>query len=224
MSAALDADVFAVVVAVRRADEAKTRLAGALSADARRALVHAMLDDVLAAARRAHGGALYVLTPDDAYAATAARYEATLLPDAGRGFNIAVCAAVGHAALRDAPGALILPVDIPQVRSDDLRSVLAALAAPDAQVVLVPSADGGTAALGLRPPSVMAPHFGIDSAAAHRATARAAGLTLRELSPPSLAADIDTPADLAAVRDRVGPATGAVLATLPAGWPDGPAR
>lgn len=213
------ADAFAIVVAVRRADEAKTRLAGAFGADTRRALVYAMLDDVLAAARAAHAGALYVLTPDESYGPTAARHGASLLPDRGRGFNPAVCAALTLPALRDLPGALILPVDLPQARADDLRTVLDALATGAAEVVLVPSADGGTAALGLRPPSVMAPHFGEQSAAAHRAAARAAGVTLRELHPASLAADIDTPEDLAAVRDRVGPATRAVLATLVPGWP-----
>lgn len=219
MTTSPPADAFAIVVAVRRAAEAKTRLATAFGAETRRALVRAMLDDVLAAARAAHAGPLYVLTPDEAYSEIAARHNATLLPDGGRGFNPAVCTAVLLPALRAVSGVLILPVDIPQARADDLHDVLETLIAGDADVVLVPSADGGTAALGLRPPSVMAPHFGEQSAAAHRAAASAAGLALRELHPDSLAADVDTPEDLAAVRERVGPATRAVLAALAPGWP-----
>ncbi len=115
------------------------------------------------------------------------------------------------------------PPNLPQLRGDDVADVLAALsrdAAADstAGAVLVPSADGGTSALGLRPPGALAPAFGPGSAAAHRDAARAAGLPLHELHPPSLAVDIDTPADLMAVRDRVGPATRKVFAHLPAAW------
>lgn len=206
----------AIVVAVRRPEQAKSRLAGALPLALRRDLVRAMLDDVLAAARAAHPGPLYVVTPDDGYLAVAARHDAALIPDAGDGFNAAVRAALASPALAAASAVLVLPADLPQLRAADVAAVLDALA--DDPVVLVPSADGGTSALGLHPPDALAPAFGPGSADAHRDAARAAGLAVRELHPASLAADIDTPRDLIAVSDRVGPATGAVFARLPASW------
>jgi 2-phospho-L-lactate guanylyltransferase len=206
----------AILVAVRRPEQAKSRLAGALAPALRRDLVRAMLDDVLAAARAAHDGPLFIVTPDEGYGAIAARHGAALIPDDGDGFNAAVCASLAGDALATARAVLVLPADLPQLRADDVAAVLAAL--DGAPVVLVPSADGGTTALGLRPPDGLAPAFGPGSAEAHRAGARAAGLPVHELRPPSLAADIDTPADLIAVADRVGPATRAVLPRLPEAW------
>ncbi|MSQ42519.1 MAG: 2-phospho-L-lactate guanylyltransferase [Dehalococcoidia bacterium] len=206
-----------ILVAARRAAVAKSRLAGALSAELRRDLVRAMLDDVLTAARAAHAGDLVVVTPDDDYRALAERHGARLLLDDGTGFNAAICTALADPSVRRASAALVMPADLPQLEAADVRCVLDALAAVD--VVLVPSGDGGTAALGLRPPDRMAPCFGVASADAHRAQAARAALVLRELRPRSLAADVDEPADLLAVRDRVGAATRAVVARLPASWP-----
>jgi len=211
-----------ILVAARRAAEAKSRLASALPPELRRALVRAMLDDVLAAARAAHPGDLAVVTPDEDYRAVAERHGARLVLDGGDGFNAAVCSALAGPAVRGAAAVVVMPADLPQLEAPDVRRVLEALA--EADVVLVPSADGGTAALGLRPPDRMPPRFGPASAEAHRQQAARAGLALRELRLRSLSADVDTPSDLLAVRDRVGPATREVVARLPAGWPPPEAR
>lgn len=197
-----------VVVPVKQLELAKSRLRE-LGDAACRALVLAMLEDVLDAVRTASVGPIFLLSSEPAYDEVAARYGASRLPDAASTYNGAVTAALGNAPLAASERVLIIPADLPTVRPGAIRDLAGALDA--AHVVLVASADGGTSALGLRPPAAIAPGFGIDSAATHRRRAAAAGLLLAELSLPDLAIDVDTPADLRAVAAHVGPATARVL-------------
>ncbi|MSQ30872.1 MAG: 2-phospho-L-lactate guanylyltransferase [Dehalococcoidia bacterium] len=201
----------AIVVAVQQAARAKSRLSADITDDLREALVLAMLDDVLAAARAGHAGLLVVVSADPAYDAVARAHDAEVLRDAGEGYRAAAAFAVAHLADR-VEAVLILPGDLPQVRPADIASALAAIEANG--VLLVPLEDGGTAALGLRPLDAIAPAFGPDSAALHRAAAQAAGLRLVEARYDSMRVDVDTRADLDAVRAGAGPATRAVLARL----------
>ena len=61
----------------------------------------------------------------------------------------------------------------------------------------------GTNGLLLTPPDAITPSFGPGSCERHHALARAAGLTCRLEHPPTLLLDIDTGADLAALRRRL---------------------
>ena len=68
----------------------------------------------------------------------------------------------------------------------------------------------GTNGLLLTPPDAIAPSFGPDSCERHRALARSRGAVCRIERPASLLLDIDTGADLAALRERLsGALTGA---------------
>jgi 2-phospho-L-lactate guanylyltransferase len=205
-------DRLAVIVPVKPLERAKTRLAAALGNAARRALVPAMLDDVLAAVRAAHDGPLLLISTDSRYDETAARHEARRVPDGSPGYNGAVGAALQLDAVAAAGAALILPADLPQLRPDAVRTLAQAL--EQAAVVLVPSADAGTSALGMRPPDAIRLAFGPDSAAAHRRLARQAGLVLAEPPLPAIAIDIDTLDDLRSVAPHAGPATTAALEQL----------
>lgn len=200
----------AVVVAVQDAGRAKSRLGAHLDPSQRRSLVQAMLDDLLTAVRGAHVGRIVVISPVNGYDAVAHGHDADVLRDPGTGYLPAVMLGLAHVAEHAA--ALVLPGDLPQARSEDVARLLEALRT--AAVVLAPSVDGGTCALGLRPPGMMAPAFGPESASRHREAALAAGLTLLELRLPSLNRDVDTIEDLQAVWGDVGEATAAVLAQL----------
>ncbi len=202
----------AVIVPVKPLERAKSRLAAALGDAARRALVPAMLDDVLAAVRAAHDGPLLLVSTDPRYDGAAATYDARRVPDGTPGYNGAVRAALQLDEVVAAGAALVLPADLPQLRPETVRTLADAL--QRAPVTLAASADGGTSALGMRPPDAMPVAFGPDSAAAHRSLAREAGLALAEPPLPAIAIDVDTPEDLRAVAARAGPATTAVLARL----------
>ncbi|MDP6605913.1 MAG: 2-phospho-L-lactate guanylyltransferase [Dehalococcoidia bacterium] len=205
-------DRLAVIVPVKPLERAKSRLAAALGDSARRTLVPAMLDDVLAAVRAAHDGPLLLVSTDRRYDEAAARYDARRVPDGSPGYNGAVGAALRLDEVVATGAALILPADLPQLLPDAVRTLAQAL--EEAPVVLVPSADAGTSALGMRPPDAMPLAFGPDSADAHRRLAGEAGLALAEPPLPAIAIDIDTLDDLRSVAAHAGPATTAALQRL----------
>ncbi|TAK78588.1 MAG: 2-phospho-L-lactate guanylyltransferase [Dehalococcoidia bacterium] len=206
----MDALNVVVIVAVQDASRAKSRLAAHLDPGQRHSLVQAMLDDLLTAVREVHAGLVFVVSPVTGYDAVAHKHQAEVLRDPGSGYLPAVMLGLAHVANNGA--ALVLPGDLPQARGEDLAALLEALR--HAPVVLAPSVDGGTCALGLRPPGVLTPAFGLDSANRHREAARAAGLQMREFHLPSLSRDVDTIEDLKAVWPHVGGATAAILDQL----------
>ncbi len=79
---------------------------------------------------------------------------------------------------------------------------------PERYVAIVPDRHGtGTNALALSPPDAIEPSFGEGSCARHVAAARAAVIPFNVEELPSLALDLDTPADIVALtmaleRDR----------------------
>jgi 2-phospho-L-lactate guanylyltransferase len=188
-----------VIVLARDPCTAKTRLRGALGPAARAQLAEAMLDDVLAAAVST-GWPVLVVTDARSIAVRARVAGARATVVSARGTRDGARRGVTR-ALRDGAGAvLIVAADVPLVRAADLRRIAAA--GRRSEIVIVPDRGrSGTNALYLRPPSRIAPRFGPASLAAHR---RAAGKTGRVLAVARLGLDVDTPADLDALRRMKG--------------------
>ena len=116
------------------------------------------------------------------------------------GLNAALSDAQDHAA---APGSgvealLIVPADVPLITPADVDDLAAAAAAAPG-VALARSEDGGTNGLCLRPPSVVPPSFGRDSAARHERAAESAAAVFTVVRSERWALDIDWPEDLARV-------------------------
>lgn len=206
------------VVPAKPLAEALGRLEGALSGPERRRLQEAMLADVLGAVRAAPGLVGALVVTGDPGAATLARAGGAGVvaePAPPGGMNAAVAAGLRAAADVGARAALILTGDLPLLAPVDLAALLAA-APPGPGVVLAPSRDGtGTNALLLTPPEILTPALGPGSLARHRAQAERRGIVLALCSRPGLGLDVDTPADLEALR-RAGAsgATGAALRAL----------
>ena len=96
---------------------------------------------------------------------------------------------------------LCVPGDCPALSPAELQALLTVPASGGPEVVIVPDRHGsGTNGLLLSPPDAIAPSFGPGSFERHRSLALAAGATLRVERPPSLLLDIDTDADLQALR------------------------
>ena len=94
---------------------------------------------------------------------------------------------------------LIIPGDMPLVRSDDIEAVLAQIpeGASSPFALLVPSHDRmGTNALLLAPPDIIKLRFGYDSFSYHMSQVSAQGLPLRFFENERIALDIDEPKDL----------------------------
>jgi len=198
----------AAVLPVKSFDRAKSRTA--LDGPQRAALAQAMVDDVLAAlAEVAALAEIIVVTREPRAARAASRIGAVLVDDPSEsGHNPAAVRGAALAAERGAERVLFVPGDCPGLDPVELATLLAD---PQPGVTVVPDRHGsGTNALMLAPAQVMAPSFGPGSLARHAAIARAAGVAVRIAEVPSLAFDVDTPQDLAALREA-GPQTSALL-------------
>src|SRR6266566_8835768 len=184
----------------------KQRLTG-LGADTHRAVVLAMLADVLGATTIV--GETTVVTNDDDGRRLAKAAGARLVDDPGGGQSPAVAAALG---LLEIDAVLIVNADVPCVVPSDLRSLLAAT--PLGGIALVPSADGRTNALSLPVPNLFEPLYGPRSAERFQRAARELGLDAVAVAIPNLADDVDTRKDLDRVHLRAGPHTQSALQEL----------
>ncbi len=207
--------MIAGLVPVKALPAAKSRLLPHLGADAARRLSIAMLGDVLEALARVPALArIAVVTPDAAVARAARELgaEALLRPDPG--LNPAVESAGAALAPGPEDGLLVVLADVAGVRAEEIETLIGALQGRG--VALAPSRDGGTSALLRIPCDVIPAGFGPGSAKLHRDLAERAGVPFRELALPSLAIDVDEPADLEALRSgaSAGPRTRALLREL----------
>jgi 2-phospho-L-lactate guanylyltransferase len=199
-------DVLAAVP-VKDLVNAKQRLIPALAPDERRALAHAMLEDVLTAVGAALPGCVFVVTTDALVMEAARRHGAQcLIERANRGHTEAVAFAQQEALRLGAARFLTIPGDVPCVTAQEVTAVCDALAGrPGA--AFVPSASGlGTNAAMLAPPAAMPLRFGEPSFEDHLAVARRRDLAPVVLELPGLGLDVDGPEDLELLLRR-GPGT-----------------
>ncbi len=200
-----------VVLPMRTVSGGKARLGEALDAEEREELVLGMLLHTLGVLaawpvwRRIH-----LVSPDPALdaATRSVGIELSVHRQRGEGLNDGIRLGVSAAREEDAASLLVLPGDLPQLSVSALEELLTAadagvVAAGGGPLVAVAPSDagGGTNALLLRPPDVIAPAFGPGSFEAHLRAAEAAGAAVQVVSDPVLGFDLDTPDDL----ERIDP-------------------
>ncbi|HEX5619200.1 MAG TPA: 2-phospho-L-lactate guanylyltransferase [Solirubrobacteraceae bacterium] len=195
----------AAVLPVKSFAKAKQRLGDAVGGSDREKLAAAMVADVLAAlAKVPEIDEVIVVTAEPLAAQEAEKAGQAVVDDPEeRGQSAAANRGIDAALARGAERALLVPGDCPAVDPDELGRLLGR-ATTEPSVVIVPDRHGsGTNALLLTPPGAVAPSFGAGSFARHAARARAAGATVKVCDLPSLGLDVDTPADLAALRSAL---------------------
>ena len=185
------------IVPVKRLDRAKTRLEALLGAEGRVDLAGALLEDALALCAATPALRWLVVSDDAAVLERAAGLGHAVVEDGGEGLNAALARACEAAAELGAVSVTIVPSDVPLARPADLQDVLDT--GETSEVVLVPSGDGGTNGMYLRPPGALPPRFGPASVSAHATAAEAAGLRCSLLPLERLALDIDTERDVDAL-------------------------
>jgi len=192
------------ILPVKRFGAAKQRLAAGIDGERREAVVAAMLEDVLEAigeARSIERTIVVTSEPTAVELAVGAGAELVSDPDEG-GHSGAALAGTARAEELGARCALLLPGDCPLLDPREVERLLTGL--PEHCVAVVPDRHGtGTNALALAPPRAIEPSFGEGSCARHVVAARAAGIPYSVEELPSLALDLDTPADVIALTGAV---------------------
>ncbi len=188
------------ILPVKRFAAAKQRLAPGMGATHRGELAAAMLEDVLEAIGEARSiERTVVVTSEPRAEELVSLAGATLVPDPDEGGHSgAALAGIVRACELGAKRVVLLPIDCPLLAPRELERLLTGM--PERYVAVVPDRHGtGTNALALAPPGVIEPSFGEGSCARHVAAAREAGIPFGVEELPSLALDLDTPADIVAL-------------------------
>ncbi|HZS93826.1 MAG TPA: 2-phospho-L-lactate guanylyltransferase [Chloroflexota bacterium] len=181
--------MIAAVIPLKDPERAKSRLAGVLRADDRIALVLQLAERTVEVVRDSGVADRIALAVTDRQLADCFGVE--WVPDEGS-LNATLRAAVGWA--KDADGLLVVAADLPLLSSNDLRTFAGAL--PGCGVTIAVTPDGGTGALLLRPPRIITPQFGANSAERHATAASRAGVPVWLIHRGGLTRDLDTGADL----------------------------
>ncbi|MEJ1963486.1 MAG: 2-phospho-L-lactate guanylyltransferase [Gammaproteobacteria bacterium] len=181
-----------VLIAVKERARSKTRLAEALSPQARIELVRSMLSAVLSAAGNAQTvHQVIVISPER----DCVPPEVPVLADTGESLNSALMQA--HAVLREfgCREVVILPADLPKISGAEIDALVRAGRAGG--FAIAPDAAGvGTNALCLISPAPFLFQFGLDSRRLHLNEAQRMGLSPQVVRLPGLEFDVDSPTDL----------------------------
>ncbi len=188
------------VVPVKKLSESKTRLSQKLSRNNRKKLVLAMLEDVLASLSESDlVDQVSVLTPDRQVADHAEDLGAiTMMDQTNGGINESIAMFTEY-EIKERSGVplLILPVDVPLVKSTTIDKIIRKVGKSNhALVVISPSTVKGTNALLRNPPDAIPTHYGVGSFDAHIAEAMARKVRVEVLRSEDLEIDVDTPSDL----------------------------
>jgi 2-phospho-L-lactate guanylyltransferase len=201
-----------VVIPVKGAPAAKTRLGPAVADDARAMLARAFALDTIAAALGAGSVARVIVVGDDPALAGEAEFLAEPV-DGPRNLDRAIAHGIAHASRHGRrSGIAVLLGDLPALRSDELDAALEAAARHPLAFVRDADATGTTLATAMPGANAFEPQFGPDSAARHAA---AGFVELAASDLTGLTRDVDTVDALETVLHHgVGDHTAEVVAHL----------
>jgi 2-phospho-L-lactate/phosphoenolpyruvate guanylyltransferase len=202
------------IVPVKRFGAAKERLRTGMEEERRGPLIAAMLADALesiAAARTVER--TIVVSGDPTATELAEAVGAEVITDpSDEGHSEAALLGIARAREQGASVVVLLPGDCPLLDARELDGLLTAV--PERYVAVVPDRHGsGTNALVLSPPDAIRPAFGEGSRDRHVAAAREVGVPFAVEELPSLALDLDTPADVVALATTLESERGAARRT-----------
>jgi 2-phospho-L-lactate/phosphoenolpyruvate guanylyltransferase len=194
------------IVPVKRFANAKQRLVDAIGPPARATLTKAMLADVLAALTATELVERVIVVSGEGRAEKIALHHAQrvktpieILRDPhDAGHSQAATLGIVRAKALGAGAVALLPGDCPLLDAAELDDALARMQ-PES-VAVIPDRHGtGTNALLMCPPDAIGPAFGPDSHGRHTERARKRGMEVSTEALDSLALDLDTADDLAAL-------------------------
>lgn len=193
-----------IVIPARGPEQGKSRLAEALTAGERAALVDRLFDHALDVALTVlPPEAILVISRSPATLERAAALGTRTLLETGTGLNTALEQASQVLAAQGSGPILTLSADLPLLARDDIVALLSTAADV---VCATDTPHLGTNALLQRRPGLIPYCYGPGSLAAHRDAARTRHLSFAMVDRPGLAQDLDTPEDLSLLAPGQGPA------------------
>ncbi len=193
---------FWAIIPVKPLRRGKSRLSGVLDENGRTALNTCLLQNTLAALAGVPEIDHTLIISRDPQALSIARTfgAQTLLERSGSNLNRALEIATAIVRRSAHRGLLILPADLPLLRSHDIADLLATASRPPV-ISIVPDRHGeGTNALLVSPPGMLRYSFGVGSFRRHCEAAQQCEAKLQVVHNPVIALDLDIPEDLDLVR------------------------
>ena len=187
--------IFAILP-VKSPSASKQRLKGLLTPEQRETLARMLFRRTLASLCQARGIDQVVVVTSDSECARLGRMAGALIFEeaAQVSHSKSADAACLRAAELGATTAMLVPIDVPTVTSDDFTALAAAA---HAGLVVVPSSDGtGTNALVRTPPTCIESMYGPGSFRAHLEQASSKNIPTTVQKIPGIMFDIDTPEDV----------------------------
>jgi 2-phospho-L-lactate guanylyltransferase len=202
------------IIPIKHLSRGKSRLSHRLTRAQLEQLCLAMLNDIVTALQQTPSiDRVAVVTPDASVADAATGAGAIALLRDDPGLNESIDAAARELA-EAGESTLVILGDVAGALPEDLERLYQCLnrhldpASPEAQVVLAPARDGGTAVLLRAPGNAIPSRFGPNSCREHREQAERHGVSYHELSLASLSIDLDRPEDIDDFLEQVGGAGG----------------
>ncbi len=194
-----------LLIPVKNLSNAKQRLGTALDQAHRSQLAEAMLRDVLLAASGVRSRVdVALVTGDQGAKELAAEFEFLVIEDiCNESETAAIDMATSWSEAHGYDTTIVIPGDIPLIRSEELHCVLDA--APEEGMVIVPAYDRrGSNCILRRPASIIPLRFGNDSFLPHCEAMRKIGKPLVIMESDGIGLDIDNPHELDLLLTREG--------------------
>jgi 2-phospho-L-lactate/phosphoenolpyruvate guanylyltransferase len=181
------------VIPVKRLSEAKSRLSTRLSSQERARVVAALLRRTVGVLKDADAiDRIGVATEERELVDSLGMVD--WLPDMG-GLNPSLVHGASWAMDMRARSMIVLPCDLPLLERSDIHALLDS-SWTEPGMSIAPTQDGGTGAILLSPPHVLAPAFGPDSFRRHIQQARAEHISVRTVVRRGFSHELDTTDDL----------------------------
>ena len=187
------------IVPVKSLSEAKRRIANHLDPEQRRALVLAMLDDVLTALGKSRlFSETHIISADPSLGGTARKHRVGFIRQKGAGLNAAIRQALRHLALSNVSSVTTVLADLPLAKPSDFEELMQ-MSHQSPRIVLAPSLKGGTNVMLRAPPNLIKTSYGRWSYAKHLRAGQGKGVPVYSISNPRLSFDVDTIEDVKAL-------------------------
>ena len=192
------------ILPVKSLAMSKSRLSSLLSLEEREAFALYLLKRTIKTLQvSSHIGKVVIVSRDKEVRSIAEEEHVHFIRENGDDLNQALEQATRWAVERDFPAILILPLDIPFLRTKDIDLIVALGRKRQQVIVISPDREMlGTNALFVKPPGRVSYQFGINSFQRHRQQCREGGMGFEVYKSTDISFDVDSVSDYQILLDK----------------------